>query len=214
MLSSENVDININLKLTILQAFISGVLRRYGLTDQSGLYLTDTAFSTRKSSSLICFTANLIHINKQGVPAAEGKQQVYIPSFVFPGGIRPSHTSKGTWDSKRRSEHKISSTASAATATNEASSESKGGSHSPADGKKRKRIDDETLTDQLRNSKHVAVSKMVKAGARIHLLDPFVQGPIKSDPIRKDSPENVAVISEDPPESQPANREDSHSSSS
>ena len=49
MLSSENVDININLELTILQAFISGVLRRYGLTDQSGLYLTDTAFSTRKS---------------------------------------------------------------------------------------------------------------------------------------------------------------------
>ena len=52
------------------------------------------------------------------------------------------------------------------------------------------------------------------AGARIHLLDPFVQGPIKSDPIRKDSPENVAVISEDPPESQPANREDSQPSSS
>ena len=44
---------------------------------------------------------------------------------------------------------------------------------------------------------------MVKAGARIHLLDSFVQGPIKSDPISKDSPENVAVLGKDPPESQP-----------
>ncbi|KAG2262861.1 hypothetical protein Bca52824_069940 [Brassica carinata] len=83
-----------------------------------------------------------------------------IPSFVFPGGVRPTHTSKGTWDSKRRSENRISSTASAATTTttNEASSESKAGSNSSGDGKKRKRGDDETLTDQLRNSKHVAVS--------------------------------------------------------
>ncbi|KAF8114298.1 hypothetical protein N665_0039s0062 [Sinapis alba] len=141
-----------------------------------------------------------------------------IPSFVFPGGVRPSHTSKGTWDSKRRSEHRVSSTASAATTatttTNEASSESKAGSNSTGDEKKRKRGDDETLTDQLTNSKHVAVSVPAENGeggspnpsvgsiCSSPMKDCFTNG--KSDPSIKDPQENVVVFSkEDAPESHP-----------
>ncbi|KAJ0237586.1 Nuclear poly(A) polymerase 1 [Hirschfeldia incana] len=142
-----------------------------------------------------------------------------LPSFVFPGGVRPSHTSRGTWDSKRRAEHRVSSTASAATTTttattNEASSESKAGSNSPGDEKKRKRGDEETLTDQLRNSEHVAVSVPVENGeggspdpsvgsiCSSPLKDCFTNG--KSDPSSTDPQENVVVFSkEDAPESHP-----------
>lgn len=133
-----------------------------------------------------------------------------IPSFVFPGGVRPSHTSKGTWDSKRRSENRISSTASEATTatTNEASSESKAGSHSSGDGRKRKRGDDETITDQLRNSKHVGVSVPVENGEGLSpdpsggsicsspLKDCCTNG--KSDLVTKVPPENVVLFSKDP----------------
>ncbi|XP_015578273.1 nuclear poly(A) polymerase 1 isoform X1 [Ricinus communis] len=51
-----------------------------------------------------------------------------IPSFVFPGGIRPSRPSKTTWDSKRSSAEK--------------SGEGKGVSDGSDDKGKRKRIDD------------------------------------------------------------------------
>ncbi|CAA7029498.1 unnamed protein product [Microthlaspi erraticum] len=142
-----------------------------------------------------------------------------IPSFVFPGGIRPSHASKGTWDSKRRSEHRVSSAASAATTTtttNEASSESKAGSNSPGDGKKRKRGGDEALTDQLRSSKHVAVSVPVEnceGGSPNPSVGSVYSSPMrdyctngKSDPMVKDPPENVAVFSKGPPASPPVNK--------
>uniref|UniRef100_A0A1J3IE05 Poly(A) polymerase n=1 Tax=Noccaea caerulescens TaxID=107243 RepID=A0A1J3IE05_NOCCA len=144
-----------------------------------------------------------------------------IPSFVFPGGIRPSHASKGTWDSKRRSEHRVSSTASAATTTitnttNEASSESKAGSNSPGDGRKRKRGDDDTLTDQLRNSKHVVASVPVEnfeGGSPNPSVGSICSSPMrdyctngKSDPMVKDPPESVVVFSKGPPESVPVNK--------
>ncbi|CAH2037069.1 unnamed protein product [Thlaspi arvense] len=137
-----------------------------------------------------------------------------IPSFVFPGGIKPSHASKGTWDSKRRSEHRISSTASAATTTtNEASSESKAGSNSPGDGRKRKWGDDETLTDQLRNSKHVAVTVPVdngEGGSPNPSVGSICSSPLKdyctngiSDTISKDPPEIDVSFSRDAQESHP-----------
>ncbi|KAF2549719.1 hypothetical protein F2Q68_00036042 [Brassica cretica] len=78
-----------------------------------------------------------------------------LPSFVFPGGVRPLRNSKGTWDSKRSSEQRVSSTGSSSSTIT--SCESKG-------GKKRKLGDDETFTDQLRNSKRVAVSVHVENG--------------------------------------------------
>ncbi|WZZ83168.1 hypothetical protein YC2023_103740 [Brassica napus] len=142
-----------------------------------------------------------------------------LPSFVFPGGVRPSHASKGTWDSKRRAEHRVSSTASAATTTtatttNETSSESKAGSNSPGDEKKRKRGDDETLADQLRNSKHVAVpmpAENGEGGSPDPSVGSICSSPMKdcctngkSDPISTDPQENVVVLSkEDAPESHP-----------
>ncbi|KAF8090595.1 hypothetical protein N665_0472s0024 [Sinapis alba] len=78
-----------------------------------------------------------------------------IPSFVFPGGARPTRNSKGTWDSKRCSEQRVSSAGSSSTITT--SSESKA-------GKKRKLRDDEKLTGQSRNSKRVAASVHVENG--------------------------------------------------
>lgn len=101
---------------------------------------------------------------------------------------------------KELSEHIVSSTASGATTTNEASSESKGGSNSPGDEKKRKRGDDETLTDQLRNSKHVAASVPLENGqvwspnlsvgsiCSSPTKDYCTNG--KSDSIGKDTPES------------------------
>ncbi|KAJ4889437.1 Nuclear poly(A) polymerase 1 [Raphanus sativus] len=130
-----------------------------------------------------------------------------LPSFVFPGGVRPSsHTSKGTWDSKRRLEHRISSTASAATTTtNEASSESKAGSNSPGDEMKRKwGGDDETFADQLRNSKHVAVSVHGEGGSPDPSVGSICSSPMedcftngKYDHINKDPQENVVVFSKE-----------------
>ncbi|CAF2090846.1 BnaA06g35040D [Brassica napus] len=78
-----------------------------------------------------------------------------IPSFVFPGGVRPLRDSKGTRDSKRSSEQRVSSTVSSSSTIT--SCERRG-------GKKRKLGGDETLTDQLRNSKRVAVSVHVENG--------------------------------------------------
>ncbi|XP_023633174.1 nuclear poly(A) polymerase 1 [Capsella rubella] len=139
-----------------------------------------------------------------------------LPNFVFPGGIRPSHTSKGTWDSKRRSEHRISSAAvsnTTTTTTTEMSSESKAGSNSPGDGRKRKWGADEALTDQPKPSKHIAVSVPVEnseGGSPNPSVGSICSSPMKdyctngkSDHISKDSVDKVVVFSKDPAESLP-----------
>ncbi|KAL9429351.1 hypothetical protein AB3S75_031213 [Citrus x aurantiifolia] len=59
-----------------------------------------------------------------------------LPNFVFPGGVRPSRPSKGTWDSRRALERKVSS-------------HTKPGAD---DGRKRKQTDDNVDT-HLRNAK-------------------------------------------------------------
>ncbi|XP_031247767.1 nuclear poly(A) polymerase 1 [Pistacia vera] len=59
-----------------------------------------------------------------------------LPNFVFPGGVRPSRPSKGTWESRRVSEK----------VPNHAKSDG------VDDGKKRKRVDD-TVDGDLRTSK-------------------------------------------------------------
>ncbi|WZY98110.1 hypothetical protein YC2023_070439 [Brassica napus] len=81
----------------------------------------------------------------------------------------------GQADSKRRSEDRVSSTASATTSTNEASSESNGGSNSPGDGKD---------------------GPAFKSYERL-----FYNG--NSDSISKVPPENAAAINKDTPESWP-----------
>lgn len=66
-----------------------------------------------------------------------------IPSFVFPGGVRPPRPSKATWDSRRSSAEK--------------SSESKGVSDGLDDGRKRKRIDD-NVANTLKSAKSFAAA--------------------------------------------------------
>lgn len=72
-----------------------------------------------------------------------------IPSFVFPGGVRPSRPSKPTWDSRRASDAKVSGHAGS-----DKPGEVKGAADGQVDGKKRKRADDNADT-QLKNSKYI-----------------------------------------------------------
>ncbi|KAJ4901352.1 Nuclear poly(A) polymerase 1 [Raphanus sativus] len=113
-----------------------------------------------------------------------------IPSFVFPGGVRPTRDSK---DSKRSSEQRVSSTGSSSTIT---SSESKA-------GKKRKLREGETRTGQSRNSKRATVSVHVENGedgspdSSVESIcsasgkDHFAK--VKSDPISEDVRESHPV---------------------
>jgi poly(A) polymerase len=68
-----------------------------------------------------------------------------IPSFVFPGDVRPSRSSKSTWDSRRAAEQKISE---------DKSPESKGVSDGLDDVRKRKRV--ESIADA--DSRNVKLS--------------------------------------------------------
>lgn len=72
-----------------------------------------------------------------------------IPTFVFPGGVRPPHTSKVTWDSKRSSELRISGHGQT-----EKSQEGKTVKLGANDDRKRKQAEDSV--DDLRISKSSA----------------------------------------------------------
>lgn len=71
-----------------------------------------------------------------------------IPTFVFPGGVRPSRPSKQTWE-RKSSELKVSDNAQ------DNSPEGKAVSNGGDNGRKRKQVDD-SLETNLRNSKHLA----------------------------------------------------------
>ncbi|XP_010537475.1 PREDICTED: nuclear poly(A) polymerase 1 isoform X2 [Tarenaya hassleriana] len=121
-----------------------------------------------------------------------------IPNFVFPGGVRPLLNSKGTWDSRRRLEHRMMSSANAA--VTEASSESKADSNSPGDGKKRKRTDDENPDDQSRNLKHSTVQPPLEVSSNMSVgsitsspVKDYVMNGCKPETRSKDSPENMAI---------------------
>ncbi|GLT60385.1 hypothetical protein SLA2020_331530 [Shorea laevis] len=81
-----------------------------------------------------------------------------IPTFVFPGGVRPSRPSKVTWDSRRALDAKASSQAASK------SPEVKGVPDGHVDGKKRKRLDD-NVDAQSRNGKCIAA---VPCAAEVH----------------------------------------------
>ncbi|KAL4316805.1 hypothetical protein S83_052169 [Arachis hypogaea] len=68
-----------------------------------------------------------------------------IPNFVFPGGVRPSHPSKITWDSKRSSELRVSG-------QNGQAEMSQGAVSGADDGRKRKRSED-NMDDNSKVSK-------------------------------------------------------------
>ncbi|XVF53850.1 hypothetical protein PTKIN_Ptkin05aG0132000 [Pterospermum kingtungense] len=73
-----------------------------------------------------------------------------IPSFVFPGGVRPSRPSRVTWDSRRVSDTKVSGHAGSDKLV-----EVKGVADGQDTGKKRKRVDD-NADAQLKNGKFIA----------------------------------------------------------
>ncbi|GMI71527.1 poly(A) polymerase 1 [Hibiscus trionum] len=75
-----------------------------------------------------------------------------MPTFVFPGGVRPSHPSKATWDSRRVSDAKVSGHAGS-----DKSGEVKGVADGQVDGKKRKRVDDNEDA-QSKNGKYVTAA--------------------------------------------------------
>jgi poly(A) polymerase len=193
-------------------SYFMGLQRKQGVPAAEG-----EQFDIRRTVEEFKHTVNAYTLWIPGMEISVGHiKRRSLPNFVFPGGVRPSHTSKGTWDSNRRSEHRNSSTSSApaaTTTTTEMSSESKAGSNSPVDGKKRKWGDSETLTDQPRNSKHIAVSVPVEnceGGSPNPSVGSICSSPMKdyctngkSEPISKDPPENVVAFSKDPPESLP-----------
>lgn len=82
-----------------------------------------------------------------------------IPNFVFPSGVRPSRPSKETWDGRRSSEAKVANNSSADKI------EGKGVLDGSGEGKKRKRIDDDT-ENNLRNPKGYAA--MLPSGGEVH----------------------------------------------
>ncbi|XP_010498178.1 PREDICTED: nuclear poly(A) polymerase 1-like [Camelina sativa] len=188
-------------------SYFMGLQRKQGVPAAEG----EQQFDIRRTVEEFKHTVNgyMLWIPGMEISVSHIKRRS-LPNFVYPGGIRPSHTSKGTWDSKRRSEHRNSSTSSATvshTTTTEMSSESKAGSNSPGDGKKRKWGHDETLTDQPRPSKHVAVSVPVEnseGGSPNPSVGSICSSPMKdyctngkSDHISKDQVDNV--FSKDPP---------------
>lgn len=82
-----------------------------------------------------------------------------IPTFVFPGGVRPSRPSKITWDSKRSSELKVSGQ------VQEKSHEGRATVCGADDEKKRKRADDD-LDDNLRSAK--CLSSLPSSSREVH----------------------------------------------
>ncbi|XP_010476963.1 PREDICTED: nuclear poly(A) polymerase 1 [Camelina sativa] len=188
-------------------SYFMGLQRKQGVPAAEG----EQQFDIRRTVEEFKHTVNgyMLWIPGMEISVSHIKRRS-LPNFVYPGGIRPSHTSKGTWDSKRRSEHRNSSTSSATvshTTTTEMSSESKAGSNSPGDGKKRKWGHDGSLTDQPRPSKHVAVSVPVEnseGGSPNPSVGSICSSPMKdyctngkSDHISKDQVDNV--FSKDPP---------------
>ncbi|CAK7349665.1 unnamed protein product [Dovyalis caffra] len=89
-----------------------------------------------------------------------------IPNFVFSGGVRPSRPSKATWDFRRSSEAKIANNSLA-----DKLSEGKGVPDGSDEGKKRKRIDDDT-ENNLRNTKCFAA--VPSSGGEVHEGSPSV----------------------------------------
>ncbi|XWS60978.1 hypothetical protein CRYUN_Cryun07bG0085800 [Craigia yunnanensis] len=87
-----------------------------------------------------------------------------IPSFVFPGGVRPSRPSKVTWDSRRVSDTKVSGPA-----VSDKLGEAKGVADGQDGGKKRKRVDD-NVDVQLRNSK--SINAVPSSSPEVHMGSP------------------------------------------
>ncbi|OMO51574.1 hypothetical protein CCACVL1_29711, partial [Corchorus capsularis] len=126
-------------------SYFMGLQRKQGVPVNEG-----EQFDIRLTVEEFKHSVNMYTLRKPGMEIrVTHVKRRSIPSFVFPGGVRPSRPSKVTWDSKRISDTKVSSHAGS-----DKSGEVKVFADGQDDGKKRKRVDDNTDA-QLRNSKHV-----------------------------------------------------------
>ncbi|KAK8599982.1 hypothetical protein V6N12_049844 [Hibiscus sabdariffa] len=122
-----------------------------GLQRKQGVPVNESEqFDIRLTVEEFKHTVNMYTLWKSGMEIRVSHvKRRNIPSFVFPGGVRPSRPSKATWDSRRVSDAKVSGHAGS-----DKSGEGKGVADGQVDGKKRKRVDD-NADAQLKNGKYV-----------------------------------------------------------
>ncbi|KAL4295623.1 hypothetical protein GQ457_12G007460 [Hibiscus cannabinus] len=122
-----------------------------GLQRKQGVPVNESEqFDIRLTVEEFKHTVNMYTLWKSGMEIRVSHvKRRNIPSFVFPGGVRPSRPSKATWDSRRVSDAKVSGHAGS-----DKSGEGKGVADGQVDGKKRKRVDD-NADAQSKNGKYV-----------------------------------------------------------
>lgn len=115
-------------------SYFMGLQRKQGINEgeQFDIRLTVDEFKHSVNSYTLWkpgMEIRVTHVKRRG-----------LPNFVFPGGVRPSRPSKGTWESRRVTELKVPNHAKLDGAD---------------DGEKRKRVDD-TVDGDLRPTKYFA----------------------------------------------------------
>ncbi|CAL1369811.1 unnamed protein product [Linum trigynum] len=128
--------------------YFMGLQRKQGVPVNEGGH-----FDIRMTVEEFKVTVNSYTSWKQGmeIQVSHVKRRS-IPSFVFPGGCRPSRPSKATWDSRRSLEAK------ACTAADKSSPEGKGGPDGSDDRKKRKHVDDDVENNSTLGVKRLAAA--------------------------------------------------------
>ncbi|XP_054817348.1 nuclear poly(A) polymerase 1-like isoform X1 [Prosopis cineraria] len=127
------------------RSYFMGLQRKQGVPVKEG-----EQFDIRITVEEFKHSVNVYNLWKPGmeIHVSHVKRRT-LPTFVFPGGARPSRPTKVTWDSKRSSELKVSGH------IQEKCPEGRAVACGTDDEKKRKRADDE-FDDNLRISKSVA----------------------------------------------------------
>ncbi|KAI9101524.1 hypothetical protein K1719_023768 [Acacia pycnantha] len=126
-------------------SYFMGLQRKQGVPANEG-----EQFDIRLTVDEFKHSVNVYNLWKPGMEIhVSHVKRRNLPTFVFPGGARPSRPTKVTWDSKRSSELKVSDQ------SQEKSHESRAAASGTDDEKKRKRADDD-LDDNLRSSKSLA----------------------------------------------------------
>ncbi|CAN1856450.1 Nuclear poly(A) polymerase 1 [Linum perenne] len=113
--------------------YFMGLQRKQGVPANEG-----EQFDIRETVNDFKHTVNMYTMWKPGMEIqVTHVKRKNIPSFVFPGGVRPSRPSRTTWDIKRSLESKASVSSAA-----DKSSEGEGGMGGSGDRKRKRRIDD------------------------------------------------------------------------
>ncbi|KAK4280744.1 hypothetical protein QN277_012325 [Acacia crassicarpa] len=126
-------------------SYFMGLQRKQGVPANEG-----EQFDIRLTVDEFKHSVNVYNLWKPGMEIRVSHvKRRNLPTFVFPGGARPSRPTKVMWDSKRTSELKVSGQSL------EISHESRAVGSGTDDENKRKRADDD-LDDNLRSSKSPA----------------------------------------------------------